>query len=403
MAVGLSAPQSILPVQGVRLASCYSGIKVKSNLDDLVLIEIDPEANIAGVFTTNKFCAAPVTVARQHLHSSSKIRYLLINSGNANAGTGDQGMATSIQSCEAIAQLTGTQTEQVLPFSTGVIGQQLAVNKIEAAIPGLLAKLDRNNWMQAAKGIMTTDTLPKAVSRQVTIDGESVTISGICKGSGMIKPDMATMLAYVATDAEIDSEILADLLKKAVDQSFNSITVDGDTSTNDACVLIASGTSGIKIDASQQAFVEALNDVFKRLAQSIIRDGEGATKFIEIAVNSAASSKDARELAYTIAHSPLVKTALFASDANWGRILAAIGRAPVEDLIIDKIDLYIGKTCLIKGGLPDPDYTEAKGQMEMSQQDIVIRVDLNVGDDSAQIWTTDLSFEYVKINAEYRS
>ncbi len=403
MAVGLSVPESILPVEGVRLASCYSGIKAKSDRDDLVLIEIDQAANIAAVFTTNKFCAAPVTVARQHMQSSSKIRYLVINSGNANAGTGDQGIASAEQSCAAVAQQTGSQTDQVLPFSTGVIGQQLAVNKIQAAIPELLANLDRDNWIQAAKGIMTTDTLPKAVSRQVTIDGKTVTISGICKGSGMIKPDMATMLAYVATDAEIDSGTLPDLLKKAVDQSFNAITVDGDTSTNDACVLIASGASGIKIDAGQQAFVEALNNVFKILAQSIIRDGEGATKFIEIAVNSAASTKDACELAYTIAHSPLVKTALFASDANWGRILAAIGRAPVENLIIDKVDLYIGQTCLIKGGLPDPEYTEAKGQKEMSQQDIVIRVDLNVGTEAVKIWTTDLSFEYVKINAEYRS
>ncbi len=403
MAVGLSVPESILPIEGVRLASCHSGIKLKSDLDDLVLIEIDQAATIAAVFTTNKFCAAPVTVARQHMQSSSTIRYLLINSGNANAGTGDQGMASAEQSCEAVAQLTGSHTDQVLPFSTGVIGQQLAVNKIQAAIPELVANLERDNWMQAAKGIMTTDTLPKAVSRQVTIDGQVVTISGICKGSGMIKPDMATMLAYVATDAAIDSAILSDLLKQAVDQSFNAITVDGDTSTNDACVLIASGASGINIGVGQQAFVEALNDVFKMLAQSIIRDGEGATKFIEIAINSAATIKDARELAYTIAHSPLVKTALFASDANWGRILAAIGRAPLENLIIDKVDLYIGQTCLIKGGLPDPEYTEAKGEEEMSQQDIVIRVDLNVGSDAVQIWTTDLSFEYVKINAEYRS
>jgi glutamate N-acetyltransferase / amino-acid N-acetyltransferase len=403
MAVGLSAPETILSIEGVRLASCYCGIKKKSSLDDLVLIEINETANVAAVFTTNKFCAAPVTVAKKHLQSGSKIRYLLINSGNANAGTGDQGIATAEKSCEVIAQATGLKSDQVLPFSTGVIGQQLEVSKIEDAVPELLAKLDQENWMQAVKGIMTTDTLPKAISRQVTIDGKVVTISGMCKGSGMIKPDMATMLAYVATDAEIDSDTLSVLLKQAVDQSFNAITVDGDTSTNDACVLIASGVSGVKVDANQLSFIEALNDVFKILAQSIIRDGEGATKFIEIAVNSAASTKDARELAYTIAHSPLVKTALFASDANWGRILAAIGRAPVDTLSIDKVDLYIGNTCLVRGGEPDPEYTEAKGQMEMSQQDIVIRVDLNVGSNAVQIWTTDLSFEYVKINAEYRS
>lgn len=403
MAVGLCAPEAILPVEGIRLASCYCGLKKKSTLDDLVLIEVNESANIAAVFTTNKFCAAPVTVAKQHLQSASGIRYLLINSGNANAGTGEQGLANAVQSCEAVAQLSGTNAQQVLPFSTGVIGQQLAVNKIQDALPGLVDKLHRDNWMQAVKGIMTTDTLPKAVSRQLTIDGKTLTISGMCKGSGMIKPDMATMLGYVATDAEIDSDTLSVLLKQAVDQSFNSITVDGDTSTNDACVLIASGTSGVKVNADHTAFVEALNEVFIILAQSIIRDGEGATKFIEIAINSAASIKDARELAYTIAHSPLVKTALFASDANWGRILAAIGRAPVDTLVIDKVDLYIGSTCLVRGGLPDPEYTEAKGQEEMAKQDIVIRVDLNVGTDAVKIWTTDLSFEYVKINAEYRS
>ncbi len=403
MAVGLIAPESILPVEGIRLASIYSGIKKKSNSHDLVLIEMNEAANTAAVFTTNKFCAAPVTVAKQHLSGGSKVRCLLINSGNANAGTGDQGLKTAHQSCEAVARATGFQPEQVLPFSTGVIGQQLPVHKIEAALPELHADLQRDHWMQAARGIMTTDTLPKAVSRQLDIDGKTVTISGMCKGSGMIKPDMATMLGYVATDAEIDSETLAILLKQAVDQSFNAITVDGDTSTNDACVLIASGASGAVVDKSSTAFIETLNEVFKILAQSIIRDGEGATKFIEIAVNGAASTTDARELAYTIAHSPLVKTALFASDANWGRILAAIGRAPVESLAIDKVDLYLGDICLIRAGLPDAEYTEEKGHNEMARQDIVIRVDLNVGQQSAKIWTTDLSYEYVKINAEYRS
>ena len=403
MAVGLTAPESILPVEGIRLASVYSGIKTKTQSNDLVLIEINQQANTAAVFTNNKFCAAPVHVARKHLSGDEKIRYLLINSGNANAGTGDQGMITAQQSCEAVAALNGLSAQQVLPFSTGVIGQQLDVSKIEAALPELLANLDRDHWMQAARGIMTTDTLPKAISRQLSVNGKTVTISGICKGSGMIKPDMATMLGYVATDALIQRETLQQLLKQAVDQSFNAITVDGDTSTNDACVLIASGTSGAAVDHSNTEFVDTLNEVFKLLAQSIIRDGEGATKFIEIAVEGASSSKDARELAYTIAHSPLVKTALFASDANWGRILAAIGRAPIANLEIDKVDLYLGTTCLIQSGLPDPGYSEAKGQKEMAEQEIVIRVDLNAGQETATIWTTDLSFEYVKINAEYRS
>lgn len=401
MAVGLSAPGVLIPVKGVRLASCHSGIKTKNLTDDLVLIEVDPAANVAAVFTTNKFCAAPVTIAKRHLPSN--IRYLLINSGNANAGTGDQGISNALKSCASIAEYAGVDSNQILPFSTGVIGQQLAVEKIQAAVPGLVSSLDEDNWLKAAQGIMTTDTLPKALSKQFSIQGQTLTITGMCKGSGMIKPDMATMLAYVATDAVIDSNLLTELLKQAVDQSFNAITVDGDTSTNDACVLIASGSSGVRVDATTTEFVEALNEVFKTLAQSIIRDGEGATKFIEIAVNSAASIKDARELAYTIAHSPLVKTALFASDANWGRILAAIGRAPIEKLDIDKVDLYIGDTCLIRAGLPDPQYTEARGQQEMSQQDIVIRVDLNVGNQAVQIWTTDLSYDYVKINAEYRS
>jgi len=403
MAVGLSLPGQLLPVDGVRLAAGRAGIKASAQRDDLVLIEINDNAAVAAVFTRNRFCAAPVVVARRHLESATSIRYLLINSGNANAGTGTRGEHNALASCEMVADVTGSSVTGVLPFSTGVIGQQLPVERIRDALPSVYEKLAADNWLAAANGIMTTDTMPKAVSRQINIDGNPVTITGISKGSGMIKPDMATMLAYIATDAAIAKDQLSACLERAVEVSFNSISVDGDTSTNDACVLIATGKSGVSVDESHAEFVSALIDVFQHLAHSIIRDGEGATKFVEIRVDGADSKSDARALAYTIAHSPLVKTALFASDANWGRILAAIGRAPVDGIDIGRIDLFLGEVCLIKGGLPDPDYREQRGQAEMSKQDIVIRVDLNQGAYSTVVWTTDLSYDYVKINAEYRS
>lgn len=403
MAVGLSAPQQLHPVQGVHLAACHSGIKKDPQSADLVLIEIAEAASVAAVFTTNKFCAAPVVVAREHLQQQEAIRYLLINSGNANAGTGEQGLAHALLSCEYVSRQFSVPVNSVLPFSTGVIGAALAVDKIAAALPGLADSLNADRWLDAATGIMTTDTLPKAFSRQLMVNGETITITGISKGSGMIKPDMATMLAYVATDARIDQQILHAMLTQAVDQSFNAITVDGDTSTNDACVLIATGQTGVSIDQGHGEFIEALNEVFRSLAQAIVRDGEGATKFVEIIVQNAANPEDARQLAYTIAHSPLVKTALFASDANWGRILAAIGRARLSRLDIDRVQLYLGDVCLIHNGLPDADYSEDKGQAEMARQDIVIRVDLGLGNAGATIWTTDLSYDYVKINAEYRS
>ena len=403
MSVGLSAPENLLPIKGIKLAACHSGIKKDSTSDDLVLIELEEGSTVASVFTTNKFCAAPVIVAKQHIDSTVAIRHLLINSGNANAGTGNEGLQNSVKTCAAVAAETGFSEQSVLPFSTGVIGAQLPADKIVSAIPDLLKHLNEDNWLAAANGIMTTDTLPKAVSRQLVINNKTINITGICKGSGMIKPDMATMLAYVATDASISQVELENCLKQVVNTSFNSITVDGDTSTNDACLLIATGANGQVVDGSSVEFMTALNEVFSHLAQSIIRDGEGATKFIEIQVEQAATSQDARELAYTIAHSPLVKTALFASDANWGRILAAVGRAPVSELEIDKVDLYLGDVCLIKNGLPDSAYTEQNGHDVMQQQDILIRVNLNLGAQSAIIWTTDLSYNYVKINAEYRS
>ena len=405
MAVGLSQPEKLHPVKGVKLASCCCGIKQNSAKHDLVLLELNEQSTVAAVFTKNKFCAAPVTVAKDHLEQSST-RYLLINSGNANAGTGVQGITSSVSTCQSVAKFAGVNESTVIPFSTGVIGAQLPFGLINSAIPELIDQLKtvdaEDKWLAAAIGIMTTDTIPKAVSRQIDIDGKTVTITGISKGSGMIKPDMATMLAYVATDVSITQQELQICLNQVVNKSFNSITVDGDTSTNDACVLIATGSSQVNVDASNKLFLQALTDVFISLAQSIVRDGEGATKFIQIKVNSAKSVSDARELAYTIAHSPLVKTAMFASDANWGRILAAIGRAPVE-LNIDKVELYLGDVCLIKDGLPDEGYSEEKGQHEMEKQDISIRVELNEGNQGATIWTTDLSYDYVKINAEYRS
>ena len=403
MAVGLKAPDTLYSVKGIRLSATHCGIKQDSVAMDLVLIEIAEGSNVAAVFTRNRFCAAPITVARQHLQEVPAPRFLLINSGNANAGTGNEGIQAATRTGAAVARAGKVNPEAVLPFSTGVIATALPDEKITAAVPALYASLQADNWLQAATGIMTTDTLPKAFSKQISIDGQQVSITGIAKGSGMIRPDMATMLSYVATDAVIDPEELQALLEQSVASSFNSITVDGDTSTNDACVLIATGASGRRISGRQDDFVAALTEVFIQLAQAIIRDGEGATKFVTIEVEQALSEDDAREVAYCIAHSPLVKTALFASDPNWGRILAAIGRARVDRLDIKCIDLYLGATCLLKNGLPDPGYTEASGQAAMQDNEITIRVNLNQGRDSARIWTTDLSYDYVKINAEYRS
>jgi glutamate N-acetyltransferase/amino-acid N-acetyltransferase len=403
MAVGLKAPTTLHPVKGIRLSAAHSGIKQDSADKDLVLIEMAEGSSVAAVFTQNRFRAAPVTVAGRHLAEVPAARFLLINSGNANAGTGNDGIDAAHKTCAAVAQIAQVNPSAVLPFSTGVIATPLPHQKITVAIPALYASLHADNWLQAATGIMTTDTLPKAFSKQLMIDDQLVSITGMSKGSGMIKPDMATMLSYVATDALIEPDELQILLVRLVAGSFNSITVDGDTSTNDACVLIATGASGVRILNREDEFVAALREVFEQLAQAIIRDGEGATKFVTIEVQQASSEDDAKEVAYCIAHSPLVKTALFASDANWGRILAAIGRARVDSLDIERVDLYLGATCLLKNGLPDPGYTEAMGQAEMSGQAITIRVDLKLGSASARIWTTDLSYDYVKINAEYRS
>ena len=393
---------AVLPVAGIRLGSVAAGIRYKDR-KDLVLIELAPGSTCAAVFTTNAFCAAPVIVAREHL-AAGEPRYLLINSGNANAGTGQNGLRAARETCKSLAAAAGCAMSQVLPFSTGVIGVDLPTNVFAMAAPSALAALDGQGWQDAARAIMTTDTVPKLCSRQIEIDGKPVTVTGMSKGSGMIRPDMATMLAYVATDAAVPRPLLQKALEKAVAPSFNSITVDGDTSTNDACVLMATGASGVTITDEQfDLFAEAVTDVCMELARAIVRDGEGATKLVEVRVTSAASVDEARQVAYTIAHSPLVKTALFASDPNWGRILAAVGRAGLADLDLDAIRIWLDDVCIVSDGGRDPGYTEEAGQAVMNRSGFVIHVDLARGEAETTVLTCDLSFDYVKINAEYRT
>ena len=395
----------IFPIAGIRLSAAAAGIKHKDR-NDVVLFELCEGASTAAVFTQNAFCAAPVTIAKKHLAKSNP-RYLLINSGNANAGTGDQGYRNAMETCKAVASAGGCAIEQVLPFSTGVIGQQLDTAKFSAVMPMLIHQLDEANWNAVAKAIMTTDTVEKIVSRQVDIDGKKVTITGISKGSGMIHPNMATMLAYVATDAAVEQKLLQQCLSEAVMPSFNSITVDGDTSTNDACLAIASGQGELSIqhesDVALKAFSELLTEVCMELARKIVLDGEGATKLVTIEVNQANSVEEARQVGFTIAHSPLVKTALFASDPNWGRILAAVGRSGLTDFDIDKIKIFLGSVCIVENGGVAPTYTEEAGQSVMNEAEILIRVELGRGQDAASILTCDLSYDYVKINAEYRT
>ncbi len=347
-----------------------------------------------------------MTVAREHL-AKGPVRYLLINSGNANAGTGAAGLRAARETCRLLAGMAGCAMSQVLPFSTGVIGEDLPVNPFSQSIPALLKGLSEDNWRPAAAAIMTTDTVSKLVSREVGLSGGAVTVTGIAKGSGMICPDMATMLAYVATDAGVPQPLLQEMLRDAVEQSFNAITVDGDTSTNDACVLLASGSAKVAIDSlasdDGRALSQAVQSVCAELAEMIVRDGEGATKLVRVRVVSAASDEEARRVAYTVAHSPLVKTALFASDPNWGRILAAVGRAGVDGLDIDRIRIWLGDVCIVSGGGRDPGYTEEAGQAVMAAEEIVIRIDLDRGESKVQVLTCDLSYDYVKINAEYRT
>jgi glutamate N-acetyltransferase/amino-acid N-acetyltransferase len=394
------------PVPGIRLGTAAAGIKYPDR-KDVVIIELAEGSTCAAVFTRNAFCAAPVTVAREHL-AAIMPRYLLINSGNANAGTGNDGLRAARESCKAVAAARGCAINQILPFSTGVIGEPLPVDKIAVAVPDGLTSLSELGWETAARAIMTTDTVPKLVSRQFDYAGRQISVTGMAKGSGMIRPDMATMLAYVATDAMVDKHLLQRCLEQAVEPSFNSITIDGDTSTNDACVLIASGLSGAPpiTDDSSQAFADlcdAVRDVCMALARAIVKDGEGATKLVEVQVEGATDLQEARDVAYTIAQSPLVKTALFASDPNWGRILAAVGRAGLLNLDIDRVRIWLGDVNIVRDGGRASDYSEAAGQRVMSQDEILIRVALGRGDAEVRVLTCDFSYDYVKINAEYRS
>ena len=391
-------------VAGLRLGTTCAGVKYPDRRD-LVVIEAAPGTRAAAVFTRNAFCAAPVIVARTHLATASP-RYLLINTGNANAGTGRQGLVDAEATCQALAERTGCRPEEVLPFSTGVIGEPLPLFRLVTGLPGALAALRPEGWIEAAHGIMTTDTRPKWASRRLSVAGREVTVTGIAKGAGMICPDMATMLAFVATDAEVEPAVLQDILVGAVADSFNAITVDGDTSTNDALVLLATGQSGAVIPAAGadcEHFTAAVNEVCSELAQAIVRDGEGATKFITIRVEGGRDVAECRQVAYTIAHSPLVKTAFFASDPNWGRILAAVGRAGLAELAIDQVSIHLDEVCIVRAGGRAPEYTEAQGQAVMARPEITIRVELGRGAAAARIWTTDLSFDYVRINAEYRT
>ncbi|MFI3122981.1 MAG: bifunctional glutamate N-acetyltransferase/amino-acid acetyltransferase ArgJ [Methylococcales bacterium] len=404
MAVGQNIFPMMPPISGVQLGTTNAGIK-QTVRDDLLVFQFSETATCAAVFTQNAFCAAPVHIAKAHLAHFP--RWLLINSGNANAGTGEQGMIDARQTCQDLAQITGGQMQQVLPFSTGVIGQPLPVEKITSALPHALANLDENNWAQAANAIMTTDTFPKGVSKVITLNGESVTINGISKGAGMIQPNMATMLSFIATDAKISQPLLQQCLAMAAELSFNRITVDGDTSTNDACVLMASGCTlapEIVADSENyQVFAAAILEVSKTLAELIVRDGEGATKLMRIVVSEAANDAEAVQVAKTIAHSPLVKTAFFASDPNWGRILAAVGRAGVEAMELEKIRIYLDDVCIVRDGGRANDYTEKAGQAVMNQAEIMIGVKLGRGEAVQTVLTCDFSYDYVKINAEYRT
>lgn len=404
MAVGYTGLPELLPISGVRIGVASAGIKTPGRRD-VVVMELARAATCAGTFTRNAFCAAPVSVAKAHMAAASA-RYFLINTGNANAGTGRPGLAAAEQSCVALAALVDCRPDEVLPFSTGVIGEPLPLPKIAAALPQAIAALAADGWADAAHGILTTDTVPKGCSRRVVLDGGEVTITGIAKGSGMIRPDMATMLAFLATDACIETTLLQQLLGTAVRHSFNRITVDGDTSTNDSCMLAATGGSGIEVrsgSADVETFRAALTDVCETLAQAIVCDGEGATKLITVEVTGGRDEQECEQVAYTVAHSPLVKTAFFASDPNWGRILAAVGRAGVRELDLDAITIHLGDVCIVRDGGRALDYTEEQGRKVMAQSEISVRIALARGAAAVRVWTCDFSYDYVRINAEYRT
>jgi len=408
MPVKLTTPDasSLHPVNGVTLGFAEANIR-QQNRKDVLVMRLAEGTHVSGVFTQNKFCAAPVTVCKQHLAGNQAIRALLVNTGNANAGTGETGLSHTNQSCDALADLLNLNSEQILPFSTGVILEPLPVDKIIDSLPNAIANLKADNWLNAAEAIMTTDILPKATSRQITIDGKLITVTGMSKGSGMIHPNMATMLAYVATDAAISQEALDAITHYAVNQSFNCITVDGDTSTNDSFMMMAThlaGNQAVNVgDADFIALRDAMTDVAIELAQAIVRDGEGATKFMTIQVEAGQDVAECRAVADAIAHSPLVKTAFFASDPNLGRILCAIGYAKVDDLDVNALSLYLGDLLVAEHGSVAASYQEEAGQAVMEQEDILVRVVLNRGQAETKIWTCDFSYDYVKINADYRS
>ncbi|HLB31564.1 MAG TPA: bifunctional glutamate N-acetyltransferase/amino-acid acetyltransferase ArgJ, partial [Gammaproteobacteria bacterium] len=399
-------PEEPNPVAGVRLSATTAGI-YKRQRPDLVLFELCPGSRCAAVFTRNAFCAAPVQIARQHLASTSRSRYLLINAGNANAGTGERGLRDARHACEYLAGEAGCRAEEVLPFSTGVIGEYLPVDRLCRGVDTLLTSLAADNWGPCSRAIMTTDTIAKSVSRRIQTSAGEVTLTGIAKGSGMIKPGMATMLAFIATDAALEDGHMQSLLQAAVGKSFNRITVDGDTSTNDACVLVATGASGIAIRTddleSTTRFAQGLDAICTTLAQAIVRDGEGATKFLVITVRGGRDSADCLKAAYAIAESPLVKTACHASDPNWGRILAAVGRAGIDDLGIGGVSIHLNGLCIAAAGTRSPAYTEEQGKQAMSRDEIEIAVDLGMGQAVETVWTCDLSAGYVRINADYRT
>jgi glutamate N-acetyltransferase/amino-acid N-acetyltransferase len=403
MAVNLPPPdpKSLHPVPGVELGVAMAGIK-KPGRRDLLVMRLTPGATVAGVFTKNRFCAAPVLLARKHLKNA--VRALVVNTGNANAGTGKDGLNRALAVCRAVADKLQGKADQVLPFSTGVIMEPLPVERIAAGLPGAIANLREDNWSSAAEAIMTTDTVPKACSRKVKLSGGEAVVTGISKGSGMIRPGMATMLGFVATDAAVSRKNLQAMVQRAADKSFNCITVDGDTSTNDCFMLIATG-KGPSVSSKRDcaALEKALTGVSLQLAQSIVRDGEGATKFVTVSVERGRNEAECRKIAYAIAHSPLVKTAFFASDPNLGRILAAIGYAGVADLDTGKVDLHIDAVRVARSGARDPQYRDAQGVQAMKKPEFTVRAVLNRGRASATIWTCDLSFDYVKINAEYRT
>jgi len=405
MAVNFTVFEDFKAVDGVRLGVAQAHVRY-ANRDDMVVIELAEGTTVAGVFTTNAFCAAPVQISKVHLADTAP-RYLLINTGNANAGTGPQGYANAVRSCELLAAATAVQPAQILPFSTGVIGEPLNMAAFERGIPAALDNLSADNWARAAKGIMTTDTLPKGYSTQFEVNGKTVTITGMSKGAGMIMPNMATMLGYIATDAGISQALLQSWCKELADCSFNRVTIDGDTSTNDSCMLMATGRSGVQINdvASREAQLvfAKLKEAFQILAQAIVRDGEGATKFVTIEVGGAASQKEALDVAYTVAHSPLVKTAMFASDANWGRILAAVGRSGVQDFDLEKVQIFIDDVQIVENGGRCESYTEEAGAAVFALTEFRVRIELARGDFREELWTCDFSHEYVTINANYRS